>query len=196
MCETLYFDARDRQRTSLVIKWLALVFTVIAFSPTPIAVAQTPADAADQGLQSDAFVAAQHALSTKAEDALEKLAARFANGDGPIAALEKDREQDVAQRALAEAHYIALLGVEGDRAQSERDQAARDRDRLDAKIVSADQQIAKLDPAYAEMRRPLALTIPQTQALLKPKEALLLPKEALLLIGPEEDGKHPVRAAV
>lgn len=125
-------------------------------------------------LRAEAFEAAQWAMASDAADALAKVSARFARGDGPLARLAERRERLIADRDRLEGRIEALYakpGVDGDALRT----AARSRYGEVAaalKIVEAD--IDRSYPDYAELISPKPLTVAEVQRLLKPDEALLV----------------------
>jgi len=125
-------------------------------------------------LVNDAFVAAQWSGQSAASAALARLAARFSRGAGPLAEMEKQR-QDLARRSeAADRAYSALLGQTGEADTAARAEAAAARDRLASDLAAIEARMAQADPAYADLTRPTAMTMADVQALLAPDEAMVL----------------------
>src|SRR5687767_6499984 len=87
--------------------WLAAVVLMVVSAGA--ARAQNTPDA----LRAEAFEAAQWALASEAAEALAKVAARFAHGDGPLAALAAQRERQIADRDALERKIEALYAEPG-----------------------------------------------------------------------------------
>jgi CHAT domain-containing protein len=131
-------------------------------------------------LRAEAFEAAQWAIASDAADALARVSARFAQGDDALGRLAEEREDLIVRRDRLERelerHYASTdpadLAVRA-RAQSDWEAAT---ERLG--VVDAD--IEARFPAYSELTSPRALSIAETQQLLRPDEGLLL-----VLVNPE-----------
>lgn len=125
-------------------------------------------------LRAEAFEAAQWAIASDAADALARVSARFAQGDDALGRLAEEREDLIVRRDRLERelerHYASTdpadLAVRT-RTQSEWEAAT---DRLG--VIDAD--IEARFPAYSELTSPRALSIAETQQLLRPDEGLLL----------------------
>lgn len=146
-----------------------------------LAVGTAPANPdTPEALRAEAFEAAQWAIASEAADALAKVSARFARGDDAVGRLAEQREalidrRDRLERAL-ERHYASTDPA---------DLPARTRDQADWEAVSARLAILDADiearfPAYSELTSPRALSLTETQQLLRPDEGLLL-----VLVNPE-----------
>ena len=133
-----------------------------------------------EALRAEAFEAAQWAIASDAADALARLSARFAQGDDALADLAGEREalivrRDRLEREL-EAHYAS-------KDPADLDARARARVAWEAtagRLRAVDGEIETRFPAWAELTSPRALSVEETQALLKPDEGLLL-----VLVNPE-----------
>lgn len=133
-----------------------------------------------EALRAEAFEAAQWAIASDAADALARVSARFAQGDDALGRLAEEREalivrRDRLEREL-ERHYASTDPA---------DLAARTRARSDweaatARLAVIDADIEARFPAYSELTSPRALSIAETQQLLRPDEGLLL-----VLVNPE-----------
>ena len=127
-----------------------------------------------EALRAEAFEAAQWAIASDAADALARVSARFAQGDDALGRLAEEREDLIVRRDRLERelerHYASTdpadLAVRT-RTQSEWEAAT---DRLG--VIDAD--IEARFPAYSELTSPRALSIAETQQLLRPDEGLLL----------------------
>jgi CHAT domain-containing protein len=139
-----------------------------------VASASTPKQYTSASLIDDAFQAAQSGMQTETAGALTRTAARFARGRSPVAALEAQRESLSRQRDAAERIYSSLLSATSPDRVRRRDAAGADRDALAAELTKVSLQIATLDPAYAELSKPDALSVKTTQELLNRDEAVLL----------------------
>ncbi|RZJ40049.1 MAG: hypothetical protein EON86_13220, partial [Brevundimonas sp.] len=133
-----------------------------------------------ESLRAEAFEAAQWAIASDAADALTRVSARFAQGDDALGRLAEEREdlivrRDRLERAL-ERHYASA-----DPADLEaRVQAQADWEATSARLAVIDADIEARFPAYSELTSPRALSIAETQQLLRPDEGLLL-----VLVNPE-----------
>lgn len=133
-----------------------------------------------ESLRAEAFEAAQWAIASDAADALAKVSARFAEGDDALGNLAEERESLLARRDALELELERLYAVQGDEGRDRRAAARADYERVRARLTAVDADIEARFPAYAELTSPRALTVAETQALLKPDEALLL-----VLVNPE-----------
>lgn len=131
-------------------------------------------------LRAEAFEAAQWAIASDAADALTRVSARFAQGDDAVGRLAEEREdlivrRDRLERAL-ERHYASTDPAD----LAARVQAQADWEAASARLAVIDADIEARFPAYSELTSPRALTITETQQLLRPDEGLLL-----VLVNPE-----------
>jgi CHAT domain-containing protein len=131
-------------------------------------------------LRAEAFEAAQWAVRSEAAEALAKLSARFAKGGDAIAGLTNERDELMARRAQLERRLEQLYGSTGADAEPQRAQARRDYSAAQAALDELDRRIEAAFPAYADLINPKAVSLAQTQALLKPDEGLIL-----FLVNPE-----------
>lgn len=143
----------------------ALIFLLLGYST----------QAADKAaLRDEAYRGAQQAMSTAAGAALSQLGARFAAGTDELARAVRVR-QDLAEAAARLDRQITLARATPDDAQAARIASLRgEADGLRQRIDSAEADLARRFPAFAELAKPQPLTIAATQALLQPDEALLL----------------------
>lgn len=125
-------------------------------------------------LRAEAFEAAQWAIASDAADALTRVSARFAQGDDALGRLAEEREDLIVRRDRLERelerHYAstdpAVLAV--------RTRAQSDWEAATARLAVIDADIEARFPAYSELTSPRALSIAETQQLLRPDEGLLL----------------------
>jgi CHAT domain-containing protein len=133
-----------------------------------------------ESLRAEAFEAAQWAIASDAADALAKVSARFAQGDDAIGRLAEEREALITRRDRLE-HEIERLYALDDEASRQRRQTARaEYDQTLDRLRTVDAEIETRFPAYSELTSPQALTVAQTQGLLREEEGLLL-----VLVNPE-----------
>lgn len=133
-----------------------------------------------ESLRAEAFEAAQWAIASDAADALAKVSARFAEGDDALGRLAEERETLLGRRDALELELERLYAVQGDEGRDRRAAVRADYEQVRARLTAVDADIEARFPAYAELTSPRALTVAETQALLKPDEALLL-----VLVNPE-----------
>ena len=138
-------------------------------------VADTP-----ESLRAEAFEAAQWAIASDAADALAKVSARSAEGDDVLGRLAEERETLLLRRDALELELERLYAVQGDEGRDRRAAARAAYEQVRARLTAVDADIEARFPAYAELTSPRALTVAETQALLKPDEGLLL-----VLVNPE-----------
>ena len=121
-----------------------------------------------------AFRAAQEAHTGKAGEALALTTARFAAGDGPLAALIR-QEQDLADhwRGLSADLTAAYALPVAERNPPAEDKARQNLAGLEQQIVQTDQQIATKFPTYATLAHPDAIDLAAAQHLLRADEALV-----------------------
>lgn len=133
-----------------------------------------------EALRAEAFEAAQWAIASEAADALARVSARFAQGDDELGQLAEERERLIVERDRLEReleqHYAS-----GD----DDDLQARTRARVaweaaDGRLKAVDGEIETRFPAWAELTSPRALSVQETQRLLKNDEGLLL-----VMVNPE-----------
>ncbi len=133
-----------------------------------------------ESLRAEAFEAAQWAIASDAADALAKVSARFAQGDDAIGRLAEEREALITRRDRLE-HEIERLYALDDEASRQRREAARgEYDQTLDRLRTVDAEIEARFPAYSELTSPQALTVEETQGLLREDEGLLL-----VLVNPE-----------
>ena len=127
-----------------------------------------------ESLRAEAFEAAQWAIVSDAADALAKVSARFAEGDDALGRLAEQRERLIQRRDALERGVESLYAQDTDAARERRRIMSRTYEQTLAELAEVDARIEAEFPAFAELTRPRALTLAETQGLLNPDEALLL----------------------
>lgn len=124
--------------------------------------------------RNEAFEVAQRAMSTSAGAALAQLGVRFAAGTDALAALVRER-QDQLEAWKTDDRRLAQALAAGGRLSDEQMSELRDRMTVaQQRIAAADKQLTARFPAYAELAQPRPLPLPQAQALLNDDEALVM----------------------
>lgn len=174
MRSTILIAAAVALLAALVIVCCALPARAAAQAPLQV---DTPAS-----LRAEAFEAAQWAIASDAADALARTSARFAQGDGPLADLAGERETLIDRRDALERELERLYAADDAEPEARaRQTAARtDYEGVTARLKQVDADIETAFPAYSELTSPRALSLAETQSLLKPDEAMLL-----VLVNPE-----------
>lgn len=154
---------------------LSAGLVALAFGPAPATAQDTP-----DALRGEAFEAAQWAIASDAADALARVSARFAQGDDALGRLAEQRETLIARRDNLEREQERLYGQEDPNGRERRAATDAEYGRVGDRLRAVEADIDTRFPAYAELTSPGALSIAETQGLLKPDEALLL-----VLVNPE-----------
>ena len=144
------------------------------------AVGQSGSPDTPESLRAEAFEAAQWAIASDAADALAKVSARFAQGDDALGRLAEERETLIGRRDALERELERLYAAADAQTQGRRTTVRAEYETVAARLKVVDADIEVRFPAYAELTSPRALSIRETQGLLKPDEALLL-----VLVNPE-----------
>ncbi|GAA0641854.1 CHAT domain-containing protein [Brevundimonas lenta] len=131
-------------------------------------------------LRAEAFEAAQWAIASDAADALARVSARFAQGDDALGRLAEEREALIVRRDRLERVLERFYAADDPAGFEARTLARTDWEAATARLQAVDAEIEARFPAYSELTSPRALTIAETQALLRPDEGLLL-----VLVNPE-----------
>jgi len=131
--------------------------------------AETP-----QALRDEAFEAAQWAIASDAADALSKVSARFAQGDDALGRLAETHEALISDRDRLERELERLYAVDDAAGLARRTAARTEYEAVLARLKAVDADIEARFPAYSELTSPRALSVAETQGLLKPDEGLLL----------------------
>ena len=140
---------------------------------------QSLADTPDT-LRAEAFEAAQWAIASDAADALAKVSARFAQGDDALGRIADERETLISTRDRLERELERLYADPAEAALTRRTAARIEYETALNRLKAVDADIEVRFPAYSELTSPRALSVAETQALLKPDEGLLL-----VLVNPE-----------
>ena len=127
-----------------------------------------------EALRAEAFEAAQWAIASDAADALAKVSARFAQGDDALGRLAEERETLIGRRDGLERELERLYAATDADVAARRTAVRTDYEGVIQRLRTVDGDIETRFPAYAELTSPRALSVVETQALLKPDEALLL----------------------
>ena len=133
-----------------------------------------------ESLRAEAFEAAQWAIASDAADALAKVSARFAQGDDALGRLAEERETLIGRRDGLERELERLYAATDADVSARRTAVRSDYETVIQRLKTVDADIEARFPAYAELTSPRALTVAETQALLKPDEGLLL-----ILVNPD-----------
>ena len=152
---------------------------LLAVTLTGSATARVQTDTPET-LRAEAFEAAQWAIASDAADALAKVSARFAQGDNALGRLAEERETLIARRDSLERELERLYAVEGADGQAQRATTRGQYEGVLDRLKTVDANIEASFPAYSELTSPRALSVAETQGLLKADEALLL-----VLVNPE-----------
>jgi CHAT domain-containing protein len=147
----------------------------VLFGGAASAVQDTP-----ESLRAEAFEAAQWAIASEAADALAKVSARFAQGDDALGRLAEERETLISRRDSLERELERLYAITDGDVGARRTAVRSDYEGVLQRLKTVDGDIETRFPAYAELTSPRALTVAETQGLLKPDEGLLL-----ILVNPE-----------
>ncbi|WP_081703451.1 CHAT domain-containing protein [Brevundimonas abyssalis] len=133
-----------------------------------------------ESLRAEAFEAAQWAIASDAADALAKVSARFAQGDDAIGRLAEGREALITRRDRLEHEIERLYALDDEASRQRRETARAEYDQTLDRLRTVDAEIETRFPAYSELTSPQALTVEETQGLLREDEGLLL-----VLVNPE-----------
>jgi len=143
----------------------ALVFAAGAAPAGP----ETP-----QSLRAEAFEAAQWAIASDAADALARVSARFAQGDDALGRLAAEREAAIVDRDRLERELERHYASDDPASLEARGRTRAAWEAVSTRLRDLDAEIEARFPAYAELTSPRALSVAETQALLRPDEGLLL----------------------
>ena len=137
------------------------------------AVSQVPGSRRD-GLEAEAFDAAQLAKASDTGLSVSKMASRFSAGSGELAELLRQRED--LSRKLQAVDSDLLRSLAKPAAGRDPDAEARFRNQLDAlqvQLADADQRLARLHPDFATLLGSAPLPLAEARDLLQEDEALL-----------------------
>ena len=151
--------------TAKSIKGLGLHLSVLAANQPR----DSPALIADESFQ-----VAQLMQATGTADAVAKMSARFAKGEGELAKLVRDRQDAEARRARAEATLVGTFGKTAQERNPALEQRLRDEITAAGKTIEAvDAELTRRFPEYQELARLQPVSVDEVRALLKPGEAML-----------------------
>ncbi|WP_439470520.1 CHAT domain-containing protein [Brevundimonas sp.] len=125
-------------------------------------------------LRAEAFEAAQWAIASDAADALTRVSARFAQGDDALGRLAEEREDLIVRRDRLERELERYYASTDPAGLAARTRAQSDWEAATTRLGVIDADIEARFPAYSELTSPRALSIAETQQLLRPDEGLLL----------------------
>ena len=147
---------------------LAALGLLALAGPAPAA-SDTP-----QALRAEAFEAAQWAIASDAADALARVSARFAQGDDALGRLAAGREAAIVDRDRLERELERHYASDDPASLEARSRTRAAWEAVSTRLHDLDAEIEARFPAYAELTSPRALSVAETQALLRPDEGLLL----------------------
>lgn len=129
----------------------------------------------DAAAMDEAFRLAQTALSSETAVALAQMSARFSARDPRIGALLKARQDlyDLLETRRAELDSTAGRPANARNLQAEQ-QARIAIQTATARLTEIDQALQRDFPGFTQLTRPDALTIAETQSILRPGEALVM----------------------
>lgn len=133
-----------------------------------------------EALRAEAFEAAQWAIASEAADALARVSARFAQGDDELGLLAEERERLIVERDRLERELEQHYASADDADLQARTRARMAWEAADGRLKAVDNEIETRFPAWAELTSPRALSVRETQGLLKEDEGLLL-----VMVNPE-----------
>jgi tetratricopeptide (TPR) repeat protein/CHAT domain-containing protein len=124
-------------------------------------------------LAAEMFEAAQWAQASDAAASLAQMAARSATGSSRLGALVRERQDLASEWQLNNKLLIAAKGEAKRKPDAEK--AFADRlAAIDARVAEIDRGLAQDFPDYAELARPLPLSVSEVQSQLEAGEALVL----------------------
>jgi tetratricopeptide (TPR) repeat protein len=131
--------------------------------------------APDAKASRETFETAQWALSSEAAASLLQMAARGAAGDPQLAALIRERQDELAEWQKRDAQRIVALGQESGRRneRAEAENMAR-LAALEARLSDIDKELKARFPNYSTLASPAPLSAEEVQELLGEREALVL----------------------
>jgi tetratricopeptide (TPR) repeat protein len=126
-------------------------------------------------LSNEAFIAVQRVHRGVAAQAFALASARFAAGDGPLAQLIRQRQDDARRWLDVDKTYTAVLASPTKTRDPGFEREARATlDGLQSEIQNIDAKIATSFPAYGALAEPQPLSIAEARAILTKDEALVL----------------------
>ncbi|MBR0656946.1 CHAT domain-containing tetratricopeptide repeat protein [Plastoroseomonas arctica] len=130
---------------------------------------------ADAPASSEAFLATQEALTTRAGEALRRAAGRRASGSGDLARLLREREETRDAWRQANAIILAAANRAGGAPAGEMNRLIAHRDALRGAMTTQHRVLARQFPDYARFLEQRPATLAATQASLSADEVLLMP---------------------
>jgi tetratricopeptide (TPR) repeat protein/CHAT domain-containing protein len=129
----------------------------------------------DEQLMREAFIAAQWRERSEASAAMAQMTARFGAADATLAELVREGQDLRARWSMLERRQLQTASLTGER----RDEAliTKVRQEFDATSHRLDEitsEIARRDPAYADLSNPQPLAIDAVQKLLREDEVLIV----------------------
>ena len=125
-------------------------------------------------LLEEAFLASQRMDQSKAGAALTQMAARFAAGQGPLAALVRQRQDLANEWRSLDRRLTTALTLPAAQRDAAKERAARLKlAEIDSRLAAADDRLSQEFPAYAALASPDPLKVKDVQDLLHPGEALI-----------------------
>lgn len=154
--------------------WVHQLFADAAWARAQEAPAERPA------LTAESYLAAQDATTSATGAALSQMGARFAAGSDALAQLARQRQDLEAAWKDTDRRLLQAIGEQKTEAAARlrADAAAKE-----ARLAQLDADIRQRFPEYASLVSPQALSVPETQGLLRPDEAVLM-------LLPGERGTH------
>jgi CHAT domain-containing protein len=122
------------------------------------------------GISDDVFKLSQLAAQTDASGALGQMAARFASGSSPLAALIRERQDLISQRRVVERRLFLGKAERLDEADVAANSAFLT---IEMRLRVIDDRLKQEFPEYAALANPQPLTISETQAQLHSHEVLV-----------------------
>ncbi len=158
----------------------ALAAILSALGLIGLASAAPAAPETPEALRAEAFEAAQWAIASDAADALARVSARFAQGDDTLGRLAEEREGLIVVRDRMERELERYYASDEPANLEARARAREAWEAADGRLRAVDAEIETRFPAWSELTSPRALSVAETQGLLRPDEGLLL-----VLVNPE-----------
>lgn len=176
--------SEQRARSGSFAWHASLIGAILPYAP----VAERP------GLIAEAFEMAQLARTNDTSAILAQMAARVASGNQEIAAIVRERQDEIARGHQLEKRLIAMLSKPPSQGSETSEKLVREQ------LAATEQRIAQLSgkvqqsfPAYQELTQPLPLSISDAQKLIAPNEALIswlvLDKEILMFLVRSDQAK-------
>jgi len=131
-------------------------------------------DRRDRALMSEAFRTAQVAQASSTAQAISNMAARFAVGQGALAALVHERQDLILRLQVLERRlYQSWSGTARSNGLESAD-LLRSVEAVSQRVAALEAEIDRNFPGFKQLTRPEPVTIDAVQALLAPEEAMLV----------------------